>query len=283
MGNDETRSALHQLVKRLLNLQFGTGIDAGGRLVEDQHRRQAEHDTGDTKKLFLPLADAVFAENRVKPLRQTLDKLPAVCLFGRIDDLLFRRIRLSEADVVAHGSLFDPGILQHHTKAAAERMAGQFVDRLSVDADLSGIDIIEAHQQVDKRRLSASGRADNGNTHARLYVKIKVLDQFFLFVITKCYIIDRHISRHGIDRSGRVCTLLFLFQKSKDTACAGKRVLHLGDNGTDIIERFHILVCVRQQNGKSADSQRTARDHESSHKGNTGIDHVVDKTGGRVR
>ena len=86
---------LHQLVKRLLNLQFGTGIDAGGRLVEDQHRRQAEHDTGDTKKLFLPLADAVFAENRVKPLRQTLDKLPAVCLFGRIDDLLFRRIRLS--------------------------------------------------------------------------------------------------------------------------------------------------------------------------------------------
>ena len=79
VGNDETRSALHQLVKRLLNLQFGTGIDAGGRLVEDQHRRQAEHDTGDTKKLFLPLADAVFAENRVKSLRQTLDKLPAGC------------------------------------------------------------------------------------------------------------------------------------------------------------------------------------------------------------
>ena len=52
VGNDKTRSALHQLVKRLLNLQFGTGIDAGGRLVEDQHRRQAEHDTGDTKKLF---------------------------------------------------------------------------------------------------------------------------------------------------------------------------------------------------------------------------------------
>ena len=65
VGNDKTRSALHQLVKRLLNLQFGTGIDAGGRLVEDQHRRQAEHDTGDTKKLFLHLADAVFAENRV--------------------------------------------------------------------------------------------------------------------------------------------------------------------------------------------------------------------------
>ena len=32
VGNDETRSALHQLVKRLLNLQFSTGIDAGGRV-----------------------------------------------------------------------------------------------------------------------------------------------------------------------------------------------------------------------------------------------------------
>ncbi len=114
-----------------------------------------------------------------KSLRQPLDKLPAVCLLRRGNDLLIRGVRLAEGDVLAHRPLFDPGILQHHTKAAAERMAGQFVDRLSVDADLSGIDIIESHQQVDKRRLSASGRADNGNTHARLYVKIKVLDQFF--------------------------------------------------------------------------------------------------------
>ncbi len=64
--NDETRPALHELVKRLLYQQLRARVDAGGRLVEDEHRRQAEHDTGDTEKLFLPLADAVFAENRVQ-------------------------------------------------------------------------------------------------------------------------------------------------------------------------------------------------------------------------
>ena len=34
-----------------------TGIDAGCCLIQDQHRRQAEHDSGDTQQLFLSLAD----------------------------------------------------------------------------------------------------------------------------------------------------------------------------------------------------------------------------------
>ena len=53
--NDEACPPLHELVKRILHEQLCTGIDAGGRFIEDQHRRVAEHDTGDTEKLLLAL------------------------------------------------------------------------------------------------------------------------------------------------------------------------------------------------------------------------------------
>ena len=56
MGNDKAGSAFHHPFEGFLNLQLGTGIDAGGCLVENQHGRQAEHDAGDAEKLFLALA-----------------------------------------------------------------------------------------------------------------------------------------------------------------------------------------------------------------------------------
>ena len=60
-----------ELIKGFLNLQLGTGIDAGGGLVQNQHGRQAEHDTGDAEQLFLSLADAVLGENGVQSVGKT--------------------------------------------------------------------------------------------------------------------------------------------------------------------------------------------------------------------
>ena len=61
MGYDEACASLHELIEGFLNLQLGTGIDAGGCLVENQHGRQAEHDAGDAEKLFLALLDKAVA------------------------------------------------------------------------------------------------------------------------------------------------------------------------------------------------------------------------------
>ena len=56
VGNDEACSALHHPVESFLDQHFGSCINAGGCLVKDQHWWQAQHDTGDTEKLFLSLA-----------------------------------------------------------------------------------------------------------------------------------------------------------------------------------------------------------------------------------
>ena len=57
MCHDKAGAAFHHVGKGLLDLDLSTGIDAGGCLIQDQHRRQAEHDSGDTQQLFLSLAD----------------------------------------------------------------------------------------------------------------------------------------------------------------------------------------------------------------------------------
>ena len=53
--HNEARAPLHHLSERALYLHLGSGIDGGGRFVENQHRRQAEHDARYAKKLPLSL------------------------------------------------------------------------------------------------------------------------------------------------------------------------------------------------------------------------------------
>ena len=89
-------------------------------------------------------------------------------------------------------------------------MSGYLPDVLSIHQDLSFIYIIEAHQQVDKCRLTASCRTNDCNTHTRFYIQIEVLDQFFFFIITKCHIVDCNIAINFSKCSFRIQCLFFL-------------------------------------------------------------------------
>ena len=55
VGYDEGGAPLHESCEGILDLEFSTGIDGGGSLVQDQHGGQAEEDTGDAKELLLSL------------------------------------------------------------------------------------------------------------------------------------------------------------------------------------------------------------------------------------
>lgn len=46
VGYDKAGAAFHHRGKCILDLDFGTGIDGGGCLIEDQHGRQAQHYSG---------------------------------------------------------------------------------------------------------------------------------------------------------------------------------------------------------------------------------------------
>ena len=56
--NNKGSAPLHQGQECLLNSHLRSGINRGSRLIQDQHRRIAQHNAGDTKQLLLSLRQA---------------------------------------------------------------------------------------------------------------------------------------------------------------------------------------------------------------------------------
>ena len=67
VGNDKYRSAAHKIIHTLLDNSLSTGIDAGGRLIQDQYRRIGDGRPGNGQKLPLSLGEllSVSAEHGV--------------------------------------------------------------------------------------------------------------------------------------------------------------------------------------------------------------------------
>ena len=169
VGDDEACSSFHHARKCRLNFDFRTGIDTGCRLIEDQHRGEMQHDACDAEELLLSLADvsAILRDDRVVAVRKPADKAVRMRGLCRCDDLLVGGIGLSVTDIFPDRTGFQPDILEDHPVAAPQRMPGHVADIRSGDPDGSVFHIVEAHQQIDERRLSAACRADDRYPPAR--------------------------------------------------------------------------------------------------------------------
>lgn len=116
MRHNKAGPSFHQLFKRFLNLNLRPGINRGRRLVQDQDRRQTQHDSCDTKKLLLSLGKiaAFFGDYSVIPVRHPGDKAVGVSLFCRMNDLLSCGLRISICNILRNRGGFQPGFLEHH-------------------------------------------------------------------------------------------------------------------------------------------------------------------------
>ena len=104
VSNDKARAALHHGGKRLLDLQLGARVDGAGRLVQNQHRRQRQHEPRDAEQLPLPGGEARtgVGQGCVITLRQARDEAVGMRGFRRGLDLVLRGIRPGQRDVLAH-------------------------------------------------------------------------------------------------------------------------------------------------------------------------------------
>ena len=80
VGNDKGGSPLHHCIKCLLDAYFRTGINRGGRLVQYQHWRKAQHHPGNTQQLLLSLRESAagLADTSASVLLGCSELLPAV-------------------------------------------------------------------------------------------------------------------------------------------------------------------------------------------------------------
>lgn len=67
--------------------------------------------------------------------------------------------RASVGDVLDDGAAEQPGVLEHHSHAGPQIVSGHGRDINAVKQNSSGVDFVEAHQQVDQSGLTGAGRS----------------------------------------------------------------------------------------------------------------------------
>ena len=82
-------------------------------------------------------------------------------------DLVLAGVGAAVADVVADRAVEERGVLGHHADLLAERLLGDRGDVLAVDQDAPALEVVEAEEQVDERRLARAGAADDADLLAR--------------------------------------------------------------------------------------------------------------------
>ena len=145
--DDETRAPFGELVHRRLDQFLGARVDRTRRLVEDQDRRILHHRARDRQQLLLALRQrGRLVEHGVVALGQRHDVAVQPHGFARRDDLLVAHAFLRIHDVLAHGALEHPSVLQHHRELVMYVPARHVLGVDAVNRDLAAIDFIEPHQ-----------------------------------------------------------------------------------------------------------------------------------------
>ena len=162
------------------------------------------------------------------------------------DHLLLGRLLAPEADILPHGGMTHPGVLQNHTDGAAQRGTRQRADIFSVDRDVTAGHVVETHNQIDERRLPAPGRPDDGNALSRLRLERKVTHERHLGYIGERNMGECDLPPRILEQSRVIGVRDFRLRRYEffNPQSTGKGILQLGHDAGNFIERFGVLVGV---------------------------------------
>ena len=175
--------ACHQRAEALLDRGLDLAVERRGRLVEHQDRRVLQDHARDRDALALAARelDAALADLRVVaapalPVLELEDELVRLRAPRRVLDLGVGRVGPAVADVVADRAVQQRGVLRHHRDLRAQALLRDARDVLPVDQDAAALEVEEAQQQVDQRRLAGAGAADQPDLLARLHGQGQAVD-----------------------------------------------------------------------------------------------------------
>ena len=164
-------------MQRVANDQLRLRIDAGGGLVENQDTRVERQRAGERQQLFLPDRQrrAALRDCALVPFRQSQnERLGVHRARSPLQPLIVNR-RVSKADVVRNRAREQMHILQDEAEQPAQLGEIELANVDAVHQNPAAPHVVEPEQQVDERRLSRPGRADDADTLARPHLEAHVL------------------------------------------------------------------------------------------------------------
>ena len=108
--------------------------------------------------------------------------------------------------------------MQHHAEGLAHRLARELKRVDTIQQDLSRVDVVEAHEQVDDRGLARPGRAHDGDRLPGQDLEADVLDQRLVGHVPERNVRQRDVAG-GLGELGRHrIGLLLLFRQQLEDA-----------------------------------------------------------------
>ncbi len=199
--------------------------------------------------------------------------------------LLVRGVRLAVGDILAHGSAFEPGLLQHHAVHAPQRTAPQFGNAVPVHGDLTPVHLVKAHEQVDERRLAASRRPHDGDALARHHIQVEILNERHRRNIGKVHMAGRHTAPAGRGGKGvrRIRAFGRLVDNGEQALGAGHSRLKLRQHARHLVEGLGVLVRIRQKAAQLAHRNGTSNGRDRADNTYRRVDDGIDKARARIR
>ena len=156
MRDRDDRPSLREALERGLHRTLGLRVERGRRLVENEDRGVAQDRPRDRDPLLLPAREpvAALADDGLVAVRQRRDQIVDLSRAGGVLDLLVRRVRSGEAEVLAHGRVEEIGLLRDDADGLGERVEGQLAHVDSVDRHRSAGRVVEARDEVGAGRLA---------------------------------------------------------------------------------------------------------------------------------
>ena len=128
-------------VERLLDEPLGLRVERARRLVEDEDRRVAQDRPRDRHPLLLAAREAVaaLADDGVVAVGQRRDHVVDARSGGRGFELLVGRVRLREAQVLAHRRVEEVRLLRDDADEIRQRLEAEVADVDAVDRDAAAL------------------------------------------------------------------------------------------------------------------------------------------------
>src|SRR5581483_10593160 len=162
VGDDEGRTASHQMCKTLLDHSLGFGIEARSGFVENEDSGIGENGTGNRKALALAAGelDATLSDDGVVAIFENFRELVHTRDAAGFEELFFGCLRPGEQYVFADRAVEQKRLLKDDAKlrAIAGKTDGAEID--AIDKDGSGCRFVERGDEADGGRFAGAGGAD---------------------------------------------------------------------------------------------------------------------------
>ena len=101
------------------------------------------------------------------------------------DHLVLRGIRTPHGNIFPDRAAFQPCFLQHHAIIIAQALSGNSAYVPPRHLNTAAVYIIETHQKINERRLSAARGSHNSHPLSLIDMKVEVLNQLLIRLIGK--------------------------------------------------------------------------------------------------